>query len=394
MRTFTILVITLSFSVNFAAADWRQFRGNDTTSAVSGHENWDGELKEAWSSELPGRGLSCPVIVGDKVFVTASSGPLQERLHMLCFSAKTGEQLWERSAWATGRTSCHPKTCVAAPSPASDGERIFGFYSSNDVVCYDLDGNLQWFRGLAHDYPNASNSLGMASSPVVVDGTLVLVVEADAFAFSTGLNSEDGTTRWHIDRPRKANWTSPAIWPGSKDVLIQSSAGVSAVNSKTGEEIWNYADGASTMPSLVVSEEIAYVPSHGITALRPGRSNEKVPEIVWQVGSLSPSTASPVIVEKNIYFVNRGGVLTCAALEDGKRLWQSRLKGPFSASPVAVGDKVIYVNEEGLVQVADTTDDGKVLGTFELNETIIGTPAYDGGAIYIRSDGHLWKLSI
>ena len=28
----------------------------------------------------------------------------------------------------------------------------------------------------------------------------------------------------------------------------------------------------------------------------------------------------------------------------------------------------------------------------ELGETILGTPSLDDGAIYFRSDGHLWKV--
>lgn len=262
------------------------------------------------------------------------------------------------------------------------------------MVCYDLDGNLQWFRGLTYDYPNASNSLGMASSLVVINDTLVAMVECDVESFSIGLNTKDGTTRWKIDRPRAANWTSPVIWPESNTVLLQSSAGVSAVDAKTGEELWKYADGASTMPSLVVAGEIAYVPSNGITAIRPGRSNEAVPEIVWQEGSLSPGTASPLVLGDQILFVNRGGVLTSAATKDGERLWQARMQGPFSASPVIAGGKIVYVNEEGLVQVADPADEGKTLTTHELNEVVLGTPSVSDGAIYVRSDGHLWKLNM
>jgi outer membrane protein assembly factor BamB len=87
---------------------------------------------------------------------------------------------------------CHNKMCVATPTPASDGKRIFAFYSSNDVICLDLAGNLLWYRGLTFDYPNASNSLGMASSPVVVNDTLVVQVESDAEAFAVGLDTQTG----------------------------------------------------------------------------------------------------------------------------------------------------------------------------------------------------------
>ena len=156
-------------------ADWRQFRGTEVNGlAVDGRipSSFSSDENVAWKIDLPGRGLSGPIVVGDRIYVTASSGFRQDRLHVLCFDRKSGDRIFERQFWATGRTMCHPKMCVATPTPASDGTRIFASYSSNDVACLDLDGNLLWYRGLTHDYPNASNSLGMSSSPIVVDETL------------------------------------------------------------------------------------------------------------------------------------------------------------------------------------------------------------------------------
>ncbi len=87
------------------------------------------------------------------------------------------------------------------PSPASDGERVFAFFSSNDVICTDLDGTLLWYRGMTFDYPNASNSLGMSSSLVVADETLVVQVEND---------SESFTPAWTCVRASTAgSWTGP-----------------------------------------------------------------------------------------------------------------------------------------------------------------------------------------
>ena len=135
-----------------------------------------GKENIVWTANLPGRGVSSPIVVGGKVVVTANSGPRQERLHVLAFDAKSGRELWHRQFWATGRTLTHPVGANAAPTPASDGKRIFAFYSSNDLIALDLDGNLLWFRGLAHDYPKAGNDIGMSSSPTVVGDTVVCLL--------------------------------------------------------------------------------------------------------------------------------------------------------------------------------------------------------------------------
>ena len=111
------------------------------------------EHNVAWKTAIPGRGVSSPILVAGKVIVTAASGFKQDRLHVLCIDAKTGPIDWERQFWATGRTLCHPTSSVAANTPSSDGKRIFAFFSSNDLACLDLDGNLLWYRGLTHDFP-------------------------------------------------------------------------------------------------------------------------------------------------------------------------------------------------------------------------------------------------
>jgi outer membrane protein assembly factor BamB len=399
MRIHSALALVLLIATG-VLADWRQFRGNDVD-GVATDADPPAQLSSetlAWKSALPGRGLASPIIVGDRVYVSASSGPSQDRLHVLCFADADGKLLWERQYWATGRTITHEKTCVAAPTPCSDGERVFAVYSSNDVVCLDLDGNLQWTRGLTWDFPNASNSLGMSSSPVVVGGVLVVMVECDDDSFTMGLDVRTGESKWKIARPRKANWTSPVILRGedaAQDrVLVQSAEGVVAVDPATGEVDWKYADGASTIPSSVVAGDIAFVPSHGITAIRPGRSNPETPEILWQEGALSPATGSPVAVGDKLYLVNSAGALTCASQKDGQRVWQMRLTGPFSGSLVAAQGRAYIASEEGLLQAIDLTKEkGEVISQHALEETVLCTPAINGKGLYVRSDGHLWKFA-
>ena len=42
--------------------------------------------------------------------------------------------VWQRRFWATGRCYCHPLSANAAPTPCTDGENIFAFFSSNDLT--------------------------------------------------------------------------------------------------------------------------------------------------------------------------------------------------------------------------------------------------------------------
>jgi outer membrane protein assembly factor BamB len=383
-------------------ADWRQFRGTDTSSVASNEAlptSWSDKENIAWKSKLPGRGLSGPIVIGDRVYVTASSGHHQDRLHVLAFDAASGQQLWERQFWATGRTMCHEKMAVATPQPASDGQRIFAFYSSNDMACLDLDGNLLWFRGLTHDYPNASNSLGMSSSPVVVGDVVIAQVESDSESFAVGLDVTTGQQRWKIDRPKMSNWTSPVLMLGKTSaddlVVMQSGAGLTAYHPQTGESAWTFNEGCSTIPSTGVSGEYLLVPSNGLTALKID-STSKSPQKLWNESKLGPSTPSPVVVDGKVYIINRAGVLTCASVADGKTLWQLRVngKGGFSATPVVAGGNIYLINEEGASTVVKLGGEkGEIVGSGELGEQILCTPAIANGGLFVRSHGHLYKIA-
>lgn len=397
-------VVTVLVTMGVArAADWPQFRGPAGDGIAPG-TRLPTKLEASsvvWTAKLPGRGISSPVIVGDRLFVTASSGARQDRLHVLCFRVSDGTLAWERQFWATGRTQTHEKISTATPTPASDGRHVYAIFSSNDCVALDLEGNLVWFRGLGRDYPNASNSLGMSSSLVVADGVVVAQVENDSESFTAGLDAATGVNRWKLERPKRANWTSPAVMTGTdgrRVVALQSSKGVTAVDPSSGRVIWNFDAGASTVPSSTVADGRLFVPSNGLTVLEP-EGEGKPPRQVWKAAQLRPGTPSPVVVADRVFTLNDGGILSCADKADGRRLWQLRLKGPFSSTPVVASGVLYCVNEKGLVQVVDparVTDaaqpEGAMVSELDLGQVVIGTPSIAAGSLFVRSDGQLWRI--
>ncbi len=398
MKTKFTLSLILCLGQLPANADWTAFRGssgNGFADAPKLITKLDDKKNLAWKAALPGRGLSSPVVVGDRIFLTASSGPQQKRLHVIAINAKDGTTSWERQFVATGRTVCHTKTCIAAPTTVSDGKVICAQFSSNDLFCLDLEGNLKWLRGLTSDYPNAANSLGMSSSLALANGAVVTQIENDADSFTAGIDLASGKTLWRKARPKGANWTSPSVYNGAKGkdlIALQSKAGLLIVEPRTGKELWNYADGASTIPSTTIMGRDIFVPSNGLTALR-SREDDSGHTQLWRQNKLGPGTASPVVSGGKIYVVNNANVFTCANPANGELLWRLRLKGPFSGSPVATKTHAYLFSEKGLGQVVDLTGkEGKVVSTIELDETILGTPAIAGNALYVRSDGHLWKF--
>jgi hypothetical protein len=100
------------------------------------------------------------------------------------------------------------------------------------------------------------------------------------------------------------------------------------------------------------------------------------------------------VIGNKVFTINKAGVLTTGDTQSGERDWQLRLKGPFSATPVSAGKHLYFVNERGLMQVVDTeAEEGAIVGTLNLDEQILGSPAVGGGALYLRSNTKVYKIA-
>ena len=395
------LVLASAAVCLFAGGDWRQFRGTDNSS-VSAEKNLPVTFDEkknknvAWKVPLPGRGPSSPIVVAGQVVLTAADGPRQDRLHVLCFDAASGKLDWRRQLWATGHTLCDPFGGVAVPTPASDGRRIVVFYSSNDLACFDLDGNLKWLRGLAHDYPSVRNDVGMASSPLVLGDIVIVQLQNQGESFAAGIDADTGQTRWRIEREHDAIWSSPTVLRGrtrQKDVvLLQGRSKLGVHDPQTGKLLAEYEASCHTLASATTAAGCVYLPANGLHALRYDPAGRAL-KFLWRQRRLRSASCSPVVHAGRAYTVKPPGILVCGDAADGRVLWQLRLRGPIWATPVLADGRLYCVNHHGLVQVVQLGRQGKLLGTSQIDPNILASPAVANGAIYFRSNTHLWKVA-
>ena len=403
---FLVALTIVLISSGTVVGDWLQFRGRGASGSVSGAEDregvlpveWDGTQNIAWKAALPGRGLSSPIVIGDRVVVTANSGPDRGRLHVLCFAVASGKLEWQRQFWATGRTRCHPATSMAAPTPVSDGEAIYALFATNDLFCFDLEGNLRWLRALNQDYPAASQSVGMASSPVTGDGVLVLQLENDSDSIALGIDTETGANVWKIPRPKGVSWSSPCVIESvgteGGSVFLQSTNGYDVYDLRDGRSLSTGTEKCHRIASPVAVDGVVYVPSEGIRAVRPVHGG--TPELLWHNDRLRASTPSPVVYRDHIY-TYAAPALRCAKLSDGAIAWQLRIDAKFSGTPIAAGGHLYFFDETGTCHVVKIPEAGdataEIRSVNKLGEKILCTPAVDGGALYVRSDQTLWKIS-
>jgi outer membrane protein assembly factor BamB len=396
---FIILIGLMSFAT-VCRGDWLQFRGTNSNS-IGGAETVPDKIGKnqniAWKTDLPGRGLSSPVVIGERIVLTASSGARQDRLQVLAFDTKNGQQLWQRTFWATGPTDSHPKSCMAAPSPASDGKRIVALFGTNDLVCLDLDGNVKWIRSLYQENDGATDGRGLASSPLIVGATAIVFVENQNTSFAAGIDVESGSNRWRIERPRELNWTSPITLPGDNGqgelVLLQGSTRLSAIEPMTGKEVWGLDQKAHPIVSSVVDGQVLYLPAEKGLAAYSLQPRPMPPKLLWEENRLQPATGSPVVSGGRVYSL-KGAILVTGDAKTGKVLGQLRLKGNFSSTPILAGGLLFCFNEDGTAFVIKPGEpEPTLVHEGPLEESILCTPAVSNGALYVRSDKHVWKLA-
>lgn len=384
--------------------EWLSFRGPGSGGCQANAEvptEWDVEkgTNIAWRADLPGRGVCGPIIVDGKVIVTASSGTNRDRMHVAAFDQQNGKPLWHRQFWATGRTLMHPISANAAPTPASDGERVFAFYSSNDLVCLDLEGNLQWMRGLAIDHIGVGNDVGMGSSPIVAGPAVVVLAQCQANSFCAAFDRKTGEPLWEIPRPPVANWSSPIAITTQVDgkacegVVLQSAEGLEVFDAATGEKLWGVPIRGSSLPSPAAGGGLLFVPGTGMTAV--ATEGDLAQQQVWQERNLNVGNSTPVVAGDQLLLLNSAGVLTSVSTADGSTNWRKRLKGPYWSSPVVAGRYLYSVNDHGEARVVDLQQKGKIVAecSFGPDQEILGSPAVAGDALYVRSHQYLWKIA-
>ncbi len=379
------------------AADWPQFRGlnaNGVTEEKNLPEEWSKTKGIKWKAELPSRGISSPVVAAGKVYITCSSGVRDDRLHVLCFDASTGKKLWHRQLNATGGTACHQKSCMAANTPVADDSGVYALFATGDLVAFDSDGTLRWYRSLVKDYPTITNQVGMAASPVLAAGRLIVPMDNAGESFLAALDTKYGKNVWKVERPKTINWTTPLVRTiGDKtELLFSAPSGLVAYDAVNGDKRWEFKEGSGFIPSGVLDGEALYLPVGGVTRFRiSDKGVEEKP--VWDARQMQTGYPSPLVFNGKVYTSGSQGFVTSVDAKTGKEFYKERLKGAFSASPVAGDGKVYCLNESGVCTVIDATDDEyTVIAVNELGEETMATPAIANGLIFIRTDKAIYAI--
>ena len=409
LRSLLTLLAPFAFTAFAAEMEWPEFRGptgQGIAHATGLPLQWSATQNVAWKTAVPGRGWSSPVLSKGRLYLTTAVEDADATtLRALCIDAKDGHVIWNSEVFkpeAGAVQAVHRKNSLASPTPIVTGDRLFVHFGHMGTAALDLNGKVVW-RQTSLSYQPVH---GTGGSPILVDGSLVFSCEGASDPFVVALDAATGEVRWKTPRNTSArkpfSFSTPLAVKvdGNTQVISPGSGFVGAYDPRDGRELWrvNYGEGYSVVPRPVFAHDLLFVSSSFdkpvLKAIRPtgAKGDATSTHVAWEWNKGVPHTASMCVVGDELYFVSDAGIASCADARTGKIHWSERLGGNFSASPIASEGMLYFFNESGTAYVVRASKNYELMETNTLGEPTLASPAATDGALFVRSENHLWRI--
>lgn len=422
---FACLGLALSLTPAARADNWERFRGPNGN-GISSDKNiplkFSATENVRWKVKLDGTGISSPIVWGDRVFLQTASTDASER-SLLCFDAKSGKEIWKKSIpGIKPKQKLRFDTSLASATAATDGAAVYiPFWNGKDIImaAYNFKGDKLWGRNLGEFV----SQHGAGVSPILYKDLVIMAVDMDAFRDTdnmTGpvanpsivyaLNKKTGKTVWEQPREAiRACYSMPFLVekPGeAPELIVTSTSAVTSYNPDTGKSNWYWT---WKFPKKELRTVAATTYCNGIlmscsgdgsgdrfmaAITLKGKGTDVRPEQIWSNSKEFPYVTCPLIKGEHVFIANDLGRAGCFVAKTGKKLWfESIPDATFYASPIMIDGNIYAASARGDVFVfAADLKEYIQLARNSLGETIRATPAVANGALYIRTDKHLYCI--
>lgn len=418
--------------------NWPRFRGPNADGVAPDDprlpSTWSRTENVKWVADVPGWGWSCPVVWGDRVFVTTVVSdaentapqkglylgegvrtPAQGVHHWLvyCFDLKSGAVVWKHEAHSgEPKIPRHPKSTYAAETPTTDGQRLYALFGDVGLFCYDLDGKPLWSHLI--EPKKTFFDYGAAASPVVHEGQVIVLYDNIEASYLASFDAETGQERWRTEREEGSTWATPFIW---KHELRTEIVTCGKVKNRSydlhGRVLWEFDGRMSNLviPSPFAAHGLLYITSgyvgdqrRPVCVVKPGAAGDitlgedgtSSEFVAWFQPKAGPYNPSPIVYGAHYYTLLDFGFLTCHDALTGKEVFGKHRfpeGASFTSSPWAYNGRLFCLSEDGRTFVVKAGSEFEILGTNDLDELCLSTPAVSQGNLLIRTVSKLYCLS-
>jgi len=413
------------------AENWPQWRG-PKNNGISVEKNipieWSDTKNVVWRTDMPGQGGATPVVWDDRVFVTSADG---DGLVLLCIGAKEGQILWQRTVTDGNQDARAGEGNSASPSPCTDGQHVWVFFSTGVLACYDFDGNQIWKLDCGERFGRLDIQFGMTSTPVLDGEAIYLQLLHGPMVRGnnqrTGkvirLDKRTGDTVWEQDRYTEAifeckhSYASPFLYDeGKQRYLIVHGADCTTAHAlDSGKELWRLSDlngptdlnpnqhditfrfvaspafgeGRLIIPTAKEGPTIAI----NLQSQLQGELSTNPQAIAWSIGQ-TPDVSIPLIRNGLVYLLQKDGKLHCVDLQTGQEVYFARTHTvQHRTSPVYADGHIYFCGKDGVCTVVKAGREFEIVSSNPMGgQPITASPVISDGTLYIRTYEALYAI--
>ena len=429
-----LLSALLTYSAVADSKSWPQWRGPD----ASGHgypgtypKKWSAEENLAWMAKIPGRGHSSAVHENGHIWITtaietpASEKEKEERLkeneglstvtvlsevslRAVKLDPKTGGILKNIEVIQKKQPQwVHHLNSYASPSPVIEGNRLYLHFGAYGNACIDaVSGKIIWKNNQKELWVMHEN--GPGSSPIIWENLMIFHLDGSDKQSIVALFKDTGEIAWQSKRsgelkenPQlRKSYSTPIITNfNGHPILISCSADwVYGYNPRNGEELWkiNYGIlGFSNVARPIVGHGMFYISTCFMKAEIHAYKYEGLdkPKLAWKMIKGAPKMPSPILVDKQLYVMNDGGILTCVDAISGDVEWRERVGGEFSASPTYANGLLYFSDREGKTTVVKPGSELNIVAENKIDGTahMASITPYENSFL-LRSEEGLYRI--
>ncbi len=283
-----------------APGDWPVFRGPAGDGIVR-NAKWNPKFsdtpKQLWTAEL-GTGFSSFSVAGNRVVTMGHDGGKE---YVWCLDINTGKTIWSQNYPCELVPNLHEGG--PAGTPCIDGDRVYTLSKEGQLGCFDLKtGKPAWGVELQKTLDVPMIAWGFACSPRVLGNALLL-----ESGKTVALNKATGKGIWESEKYRMG-YGSVTVFDDGKKLAALNNDALIILDAASGKELAKHR---------------------------------------WET-NFATSACTPVLVDKNKFFVSTGYGQGCALFEftdsELKLVYQNKKLRSHMATPVVIGDYVYGID--------------------------------------------------
>jgi len=314
------------------AGDWTEFRGRGRDGVVTA-----GDINTDWINHPPrllwkkrlGPAWSSVIVVAGRLFTQEQRGKQEA---VVCYDALSGEELWsceEKARYEDAVSGAGPRA-----TPTFAGGRIFAMGSSGVLMGVDAaTGKKHWSREVLKDSEGQQQMWGFSSSPLVIDGLVIVFGGGDKRKSLLAYNAASGELVWSADAGQMSFSSPQLLTIGDKRVvLFVGEFGLQGFDPASGKLEFQWGEkrpqeAHSLQPhvlSLPQEERIYVATTQNISEARLHDASQKWDfESGWTSKDLKPDFNDFVVFQDHAFGFDRE-MFACLNLANGKRAWKAR----------------------------------------------------------------------